>query len=71
MLRVARAWLTLALAALGCGSDWDPMSSPPSVLLVTLDTTRPDHLSVYGYERRTTPTLERLATEAVVFDLPP
>jgi hypothetical protein len=31
------------------------------VLLVTLDTTRADHLSVYGYPRGTTPNLDRLA----------
>lgn len=34
---------------------------PPNVVLVTLDTTRADHLSAYGYERPTTPFLERLA----------
>jgi arylsulfatase len=40
---------------------------PASVLLITLDTTRPDHLSCYGYERRTTPNLDRFATEAVTY----
>ena len=41
----------------------------PNVLLVVLDTTRADHLSVYGYPRRTTPFLEELARESTVFDL--
>lgn len=40
---------------------------PPPILLVTLDTTRPDHLSVYGYGRRTTPHLEELAGESVLY----
>ena len=38
-----------------------------NVLLVTLDTTRPDHLSAYGYEI-STPAIQRLATEGVVFE---
>jgi arylsulfatase A-like enzyme len=37
------------------------------LLLVTLDTTRADHLSCYGYARRTTPELDRLASDAQLF----
>jgi arylsulfatase A-like enzyme len=33
----------------------------PNVVLITLDTVRADHLSVYGYARKTTPNLEKLA----------
>jgi arylsulfatase A-like enzyme len=40
----------------------------PSILFVSLDTVRADHLSAYGYERRTSPTLERLAREGVLFE---
>jgi arylsulfatase A-like enzyme len=36
-------------------------------VLISFDTTRADHLSVYGYERPTTPNLERLAADGVVF----
>ncbi len=39
-----------------------------NVLLVVLDTVRADHLSVYGYERETTPRLERLAARGVTFE---
>ncbi len=38
-----------------------------NVLMIVLDTTRVDRLSAYGYERPTTPTLERLASEGVRF----
>lgn len=39
------------------------------VILVTVDTLRPDHLSAYGYPRPTSPVLERLVREeAVRFD---
>lgn len=40
----------------------------PNVLFVVLDTTRADHTSVHGYERPTTPELERLAVDGVRFD---
>ncbi len=63
----------LALASLGaagaCGNGARP-SPPgaPNVLLVMIDTLRADHLSSYGYPRRTTPTLDRLASEGVRFE---
>jgi arylsulfatase A-like enzyme len=38
------------------------------VLLVTWDTIRADHMSGYGYIRRTTPKMDRLMTQAVVFE---
>ena len=38
------------------------------VVLVSIDTLRRDHMSVYGYARKTTPGLEAFATEAIVFD---
>lgn len=36
-------------------------NAPKNVLLLTVDTWRADRMSVYGYERPTTPTLERFA----------
>src|SRR5262249_52183388 len=41
----------------------------PNVLLVTLDTTRADHTSAYGYRRPTTPRLAQLAQEGVRFQI--
>ena len=40
----------------------------PNVILITLDTVRAKNLSLYGYERRTTPQLEKLAKDSVVFE---
>lgn len=40
----------------------------PNVLLVVLDTVRAKSCSVYGHNRPTTPGLERLAEDSVVFD---
>jgi arylsulfatase A-like enzyme len=39
-----------------------------NVLFVVMDTVRKDHLSVYGYDRETTPGLEAVAAEAAVFE---
>ena len=39
-----------------------------SVLLVTLDTTRADHLGCYGADFASTPNIDRLAREGVRFD---
>jgi arylsulfatase A-like enzyme len=40
----------------------------PNVLLIVLDTVRSQNLSLYGYNRPTTPNLERLAKTGVVFE---
>ena len=39
----------------------------PNVVLLVWDTTRADHLSLYGHERETTPNLDRIAKDGVVF----
>jgi len=40
----------------------------PNVLLLVLDTVRAESLSVYGYDRETTPNLARLAERGIRFD---
>lgn len=40
----------------------------PNVILLILDTVRAANLSIYGYSRPTSPTLERVAARGVVFD---
>ena len=47
------------------------LKDAPNVLLITFDTTRADHLSCYGYVRRTSPTIHS-PFEGVFFPtLPP
>ncbi|MEO0650727.1 MAG: sulfatase [Planctomycetota bacterium] len=55
--------LGLALAA--CGGV---QADGPSVLLVTVDCLRADHVGAYGYERDTTPNLDAFAAEAALFE---
>jgi len=38
------------------------------VLLITVDTLRPDHLGLHGYERPTSPNLDRWFADAVVYE---
>jgi arylsulfatase A-like enzyme/tetratricopeptide (TPR) repeat protein len=40
----------------------------PNVILVTMDTTRADHLACYGYSRIKTPVLDGLAARGVLFE---
>ncbi len=40
----------------------------PNVILVVVDTLRPDHLSQYGYPLETSPALDRFAAEATIFE---
>jgi len=45
--------------------------APPdalNVLLITIDTLRADHLSCYGYARKTSPCIDALAAQAVLFE---
>jgi arylsulfatase A-like enzyme len=56
--------LPLAFGACTPGPD----DRRPNVVLIVVDTLRADHLSLYGYPRPTSPNLDRLARESVVFD---
>jgi len=53
----------------GCGVDEQPAPPPrPNILLVSVDALRADHLSCYGYERPTTPFLDRFAASGIRFE---
>lgn len=65
---VACLLLSVALSCHGRGGIETPAQRRPDVILISIDTLRADHMSVYGYERLTTPRLEEIAQHAVVFD---
>lgn len=57
-----------ARPATDIAAGWRPGSAAGyDLLLVTLDTTRADHLGAYGYPAAETPNLDRLAREGVRF----
>ena len=70
-IAVAGLLTSLVGSALACERLQDPAASQrrPNLLLVTLDTTRADHISAYGYRHPTTPTLNALAREGVLFEV--
>jgi arylsulfatase A-like enzyme len=58
--------LALILIASGCRSE-GPLESP-NLVVVSIDTLRADRLGLYGYFRDTTPVLDSLAEESLVFE---
>ncbi len=64
------AFLVLAAFAAGCADAPRPEIPRPTrgYILISLDTLRADHLGCYGYERDTSPFLDRLAERAVTFE---
>jgi len=42
--------------------------SQKNVILLVLDAVRPDHLSCHGYRRRTTPNIDRIAEDGVLYE---
>ncbi len=61
---VSADWL--ALARLDAGPM--PPAGAPDVLFIVLDTVRADRLSLYGYDRPTSPVLQQLAMRGIRFD---
>lgn len=61
--------VAVLLLPLGC-RDERPAAppAPPNIIWICWDTVRADHLSVYGYERDTTPRLAAWARGARVYD---
>ena len=60
------------LAAVMLAGLWmtstSPVTAPLGIVVITLDTTRADRLSPYGFMDVSLPHLERLAREGVIFD---
>jgi arylsulfatase A-like enzyme len=53
----------LSSPVLGCPEREAVLPSSGNILLVTVDTLRADHMGIYGYERSTTPQIDRFFAE--------
>ncbi|MGH3487410.1 MAG: sulfatase family protein [Actinopolymorphaceae bacterium] len=49
-------------------NDGENIDTRPNIVILAVDTLRPDHLGCYGYGRPTSPAIDALAAESVVFD---
>ncbi|MCH8004174.1 MAG: sulfatase-like hydrolase/transferase [Nanoarchaeota archaeon] len=49
-------------------SKYLELKENPNIILISITSTRADHLSLYGYHLNTSPNIDRLAKDAVVFD---
>jgi len=80
--RASAPWLLASLGLLICaiqGGKWIyqewtiadlPAAKPgaPNVLVIVVDTLRADHVSSYGYSRQTSPNIDRLVGDGVLFE---
>lgn len=74
-VRLEKIRNTVLLFSLGasflayCPPVW-PAAFPdrPNIILLILDTVRPDHLSSYGYFKKTSPSFDRLVREGVLIE---
>jgi len=67
MAFVRGIFLVLALVCLLPQSQAADMKSS-NVVVITIDTLRPDHLGCYGYKQIRTPAIDSLAAESVLFE---
>lgn len=64
--------LSITSQLAGCSSESVPTavrpSGTPNVVWILIDTLRADHLHCYGYERETSPNIDKLALEGALFE---
>jgi len=59
-------FLTFIFFFAGC-SNQNASQDNFSIVLITIDTLRADHLSCYGYERETSPHIDSIAKQGILF----
>jgi arylsulfatase A-like enzyme/Tfp pilus assembly protein PilF len=68
VIKIPRRFL-LPLLALVFVTGCSEVRNSPNVVLITLDTTRADHLGCYGHSEPTSPVIDRLAKQGTLFTL--
>lgn len=74
LIRFCIAGIVLATAFSACGPGREPDASIAlpgkgyNVALILVDTLRPDHLGCYSYDKPTSPFIDTLANEGVLFE---
>jgi choline-sulfatase len=60
-------FLAIVLSALAAAAPAPAKRTPPNLILITMDTTRADHLGAWGYAQAHTPNLDALAARGTRF----
>jgi arylsulfatase len=68
MNRIARMLLLPLVSGVLIQCDDSQPAPPTSIILITVDTLRADHLSCYGYFRETSPVMDALAADGILFE---
>ncbi len=53
---------------IGIYGEKKKQSETPSIILITVDTLRADHLGCYGYSRNTSPNIDKFAQDGLLFE---
>ncbi len=68
-LAYAVVLVAMAAGATGCRAvGAEPLCRDCNILLISMDTLRADHLGSYGYSKPTSPSIDALAEQSVVFE---
>ena len=72
IVRSACAWLSIVLLVGGCrepaGEAAADLPQRPNILLITIESLRADHVGCYGCKRETTPSIDAVALEGVIYE---
>ena len=68
MLKWTVLLIVIGCMLYGCTREEPEPINQTNVVLISIDTLRADHLSLYGYHRKTSPHLEELARDSTVFN---
>jgi arylsulfatase A-like enzyme len=66
--QLATALALVAATLFACGEPEPPPKNFSNVLLITVDTLRPDYLSLNGYDRATSPAIDELLSQGYYFE---
>jgi arylsulfatase A-like enzyme len=69
MLPFYTLWQWHAVASLPDHVWSQPSARTPNLIWIVADTLRADHMSVYGYNRPTTPEIEKWAKQGITFEM--
>ena len=65
---IATSFIIVLLIVLSLAWNHHAQNHIQNIVLISIDTCRADHLSCYGYPRKTTPNIDAIAKDGVLFE---